>query len=199
VRPGVQQRTWFEPSSDTIPPCCPATAALSRRASLGGAGRALCRAARAPLGGGLAASGLPGRVPWRLFRGQLPIYAELGVLLEQRGLDAGEDGWVRGPWGRAGRAIQSWARARIGRTRSRTAFREVESELLWLARLGTLAEAAGIEPEMAGVVHEVLGRILARRRDAEGRGDGRGGGRYVGSPHQERFASVCVPGPVTSM
>jgi len=168
VRPGVQQRTWFEALERHHPALLPGYRRLYREGRASGApdARYAERLARRSAEA-LAASGLPGRVPWRLFRGQLPIYAELGVLLEQRGLDAGEDGWVRGPWGRAGRAIQSWARARIGRTRSRTAFREVESELLWLARLGTLAEAAGIEPEMAGVVHEVLGRILARRRDAE--------------------------------
>lgn len=167
VRPGIQQRVWLDALERHHPALLPGYRRLYREGRASGApdARYAERLARRSAEA-LAASGLPGRIPWRLFQGQLPLYAELGVLLEHRGLDVGEDGWGRGPSGRAGLAIQAWARARLGRTRSRTAYREVESELLWLARMGTLAEAAGVEPAMGSVMNELLERILGQQRVA---------------------------------
>ncbi len=167
VRPGIQQRALLDALERHDPDLLPGYRRLYREGRASGApdrryaARLERRAADA-----LAASGLPGRIPWRLFHRQLPLYAELGVLLEHRGYEAGEDGAGDGPSARAGMAVQLWARERLGRTRSRTAFREVESELVWLARMGTLAEAVGVEPAMGVVMDEVLGRILGQRRNA---------------------------------
>lgn len=169
VRTGIQQRVWLAALERHHPALLPGYRRLYREGRASGApdARYAERLARRSAEA-LAASGLPGRIPWRLFRGQLPLYAELGVLLEHRGHEEGEPGWGDGPSARAGMAVQLWARERLGRTRSQTAFREVESELLWLARMGTLAEAVGVEPEMGGVMDEVLGRILGRRGDVRG-------------------------------
>lgn len=74
----------------------------------------------------LARHGLPGRIPRRLFSGRVPLYAEVGVLLEHRGYETSDPSL-----GRAGFALQDWARRRLaeGARRRDFTYREVEAEM----------------------------------------------------------------------
>ncbi|MBN2197148.1 MAG: radical SAM protein [Polyangiaceae bacterium] len=162
VRPGIHKRTYFAAIERHHPELVAGYQRLYAEHRSSGSPDARysvrleerCRAA-------LATSGLPGRIPWRLFHGKLPLYAELGVLLEHRGFEQGERGWSGGRLTRAGMAIQLWAHQRLGRTRSHAAYREVESELVWLSRMGTLTESLGIEPALGGTVGEILEQVVA--------------------------------------
>jgi hypothetical protein len=106
---------------------------------------ARCRAA-------LAGQGMPGRMPWHLFHGLVPIYTELSVLLEHRGFERGEPGGGRGPLAGAGQAVAAWASTRLARQRGRDAFRLVEAEFDMLMRSRQLGDIPGLD---TGVLADV--------------------------------------------
>ncbi len=170
LRPGVQKATYFDALERCYPALVEGYQRLYREERSSGApdvrySERLDERIRAAH----ARSGIPGRIPWHLFQGLVPLYAELGVLLEHHDFECGTSGWGSGPCGRAGIAIQQWARDRLRRTRSRNAYREVESELVWHSRMGSLALTVGIDPSTASTVAEVLARILASREDSASR------------------------------
>jgi DNA repair photolyase len=83
---------------------------------------------------------LPCRAPRALFTGQMPLYAEVGVLLEhrERALERNQGAGLAA----AGHAMQIWAREQItkrGRRRGFT-YREVEREFRTRLEDGSLAE-----------------------------------------------------------
>jgi DNA repair photolyase len=161
LRPGIQKDTYLAVLRTAFPTLADGYARLyaaERRSGvpmrrylerLEGRGRAA-----------LAEHDMPGRIPRRLFQGQLPTYAEVGVLLEHRGFDAGEP-LGGGPLAHAGWALQEWARQRLGRLRQRDAFRLVEAELGALVRDGALAQVPGLSADVVPVVEEIFAR--ARR------------------------------------
>jgi DNA repair photolyase len=102
---------------------------------------------------------LPARPPRRLFAGQMPLYAELGVRLEHRELERRRAGGAGLGLGRAGAALQNWARDRLSAMGRRPGLCHhlVEEELLDRVRTGELAEIPGLVP---AAVQEV-GRMLS--------------------------------------
>lgn len=100
--------------------------------------------------------GIPGRMPRRLFQGLVPLYTEVAVLLEHRGYERKEPGGMNGRLARAGHAVGTWARARLARGRGKNAFREVESELVFLARSQRLHEIPDLESSVIPDVQEIL-------------------------------------------
>lgn len=123
----------------------------------------------------LRRQGLPSRVPRRFFRGRMPIYAEVAVLLEHE--DAGRR-LAEEPelgLGRAGWAIQKWAASRISALGRRRGFDYTEVE-------GEFCDAIRISPRDAGLVLPEVAAEAARRMLGEVRSDraalesGRGAG-----------------------
>lgn len=160
LRPGIQKQGYLRVIEEHYPDLLAGYERVYREARSSGAPdpryaarlEARCRAA-------LAGCGLPGRIPWALFRRRVPLYAELGVLLEHQGFEQGETGWGTGPCAKAGLAIQSWAQSRLKRSRSRSAYREVEGELVWMAKAGNLGEIPGIPPGTLPAVVQMMEEI----------------------------------------
>lgn len=68
---------------------------------------------------------------------------------------------LRRELGRAGWAIQGWARERLARTRRRGAYRIVEGELAELVREGRLGALLGLPAPVVKAVEEILERLRA--------------------------------------
>ncbi len=96
----------------------------------------------------LALHGVPGRIPRRLFTGRVPLYAEVGVLLEHRGYETGDSSL-----GRAGFALQEWARQRLAEGARRRDFshRDVEAQMR-----EQLAQIPGLATRAAAVAASFL-------------------------------------------
>ncbi len=102
--------------------------------------------------------GLPGRIPRRLFTGLLPCYAEAAVLLEHEQYARDPSATAFGELGRAGFAIQKWARSRFTANRSRRyTWRHVEQEFRTMVENGSLLAL----PEMTPRAHLLVQQILA--------------------------------------
>jgi DNA repair photolyase len=104
--------------------------------------------------------GLPGRMPQRLFHGLVPSYTELSVLLEHRGYQRREAGGMNGRLARAGQAVGTWARTRLGHMRGKNAFRAVESELDFLIRSQRLCEIPDLQASAIPDVEELASGLL---------------------------------------
>lgn len=96
----------------------------------------------------LASHGLPGRIPRRLFTGRVPLYAEVGVLLEHRGFEIGDPSL-----GRAGHALQEWARQRMAEGGRRRDFSHRDVEALMREQL---AQIPGLDSRAAAVAARFL-------------------------------------------
>ena len=111
--------------------------------------------------------GLPSRIPRRLFAGLMPAYAEVGVLLEHADEADRRAGRRPSKLGRAGMAIQKWARTELGKRSRRRGFdwRVLEGEFRGMVSEGRLGEI-GVEQRAWPQVEELLGEIP--RREAPG-------------------------------
>lgn len=87
---------------------------------------------------------LPARPPRALFTGQLPLYAEVAVLLEHREHERQLRRLPRAGLATAGAAIQAWARDELVRRRRGGNYREVEDELRRRLLDGSLAALRGV-------------------------------------------------------
>ncbi len=159
LRPGIQKQSYLEVLGAAYPNLRDGYERLyaAERPSGMPLGRSLERLEERGRGA-LADCGMPGRMPWRLFHGLLPTYAEVGVLLEHRGFETGEPA-SGGRLARAGRAVQTWARGRLGRLRQSDAFRLVEAEFENLVRRSALVEVPGLEADTWSTVEEIFTRV----------------------------------------
>jgi DNA repair photolyase len=146
LRPGRQADHWFATVERHRPDLLPAYRRTYGQAGPSGeAPPALHARHEERFREAYARTGLPSRMPRRLFTGLLPQQVELAVLLEQRGHEA-ELAGRREPWlSRSGWAIQDWSRARLGRRRGTEAWRAVEAEFRDDLDAGRL-EVEGLDP-----------------------------------------------------
>lgn len=149
LRPGQQRETYLRALAGFYPQHLDGYQRLYRipRASGAPDGRYLSRV-DARFRAALARHGLPGRIPRRLFTGRVPLYAEVGVLLEHRGFACGDPSL-----GRAGFALQDWARRLLAENARRREFshRDVEGQLRQ-----RLAEIPGLSPSAAAAAASFL-------------------------------------------
>ena len=167
LRPGIQKAGFFAVLNRAYPDLVPGYQKLFRSDRASGIpdprylerldGR--CRAA-------LAQHQMPGRMPWRLFRGLVPLYTELAVLLGHRGFERGEPGGGQGRLACAGMAIAQWARARLAHQRGKDGFRLVESELALLVRSRQLHEIPELDRSLFPEVEEIFAQICRPRQSA---------------------------------
>ena len=169
LRPGRQQDCYFAAIREGHAELVPGYERLYRqqRPSGQGVGSYYARVDER-FRGALARHGLPGRIPRRLFRGLLPLYAEAGVLLEHRGFALGAsvmqqartDGAVaRGQeLARSGMAVQQWARQAIARRGRSKEFSvaKLEAEFRAMVHDGSLAEACGLSAFALGELRAIL-------------------------------------------
>jgi DNA repair photolyase len=105
--------------------------------------------------------GLPAVIPHRLYREQFPLYDEVQILLAQMSQLYRQRGTDTRRLDQARRRYQRWLderRAHYNRRRS-LSYRELEHELVHLARTGKLAELLA-NPKLTGFVAEL---VLERR------------------------------------
>ncbi len=101
---------------------------------------------------------LPGRIPRRLFRGLIPRYTEVAVLLEHRDALRNGGGPTSSALARSGYAIQKWARSRFAKHRSRSyGHGDVEAEFLALVADGTITDLPGVAASAVPVIGELVG------------------------------------------
>lgn len=161
LRPGVQMETYLRALREGSPELLPGYEKLyAARLASGAPDRRYLSRVEARGRAALAANGLPGRPPWPLFRGMLPTYAEVGVLLEHRGFERGES--MGGPLSRAGWQLQRWARSRMASRRDRGAYRAVEAELAMLVKRRRVEET-GVVGAVVPDVEEVYAQVEAAR------------------------------------
>jgi DNA repair photolyase len=167
LRPGAQQNGYLAVIGERYPELCAGYRRVYRRQHPSGAGdgRYYTRIEER-YRTALAAHGLAGRIPHRLYAGLLPRYAEAAVRLEhrefeQRGAGGGATGLAR-----AGFAIQQWARRELGRRSRRRGFdyRVLERELAGMATDGSLLRLPGMTVEALELVRGYL-------MDADGDGN----------------------------
>jgi DNA repair photolyase len=162
LRPGVQRDGYLAVLAKEFPALLPGCHKLFARARASGTPdpRYLERL-DGRIRAALAEHGVPGRMPRRLFAGRVPLYTEIGVLLEHRGYERSETGGHGGRLSRAGWALTDWARARLARQRGRDAFRLVEAELALLVRSDRLHEIPGLDcavlPDVVEIASQVMG------------------------------------------
>jgi len=101
---------------------------------------------------------LPGRVPHRLFRGLMPLYAEVSVLLEHLEFEGKLHGTVRSDLARTGMAIQQWARSRLSRNARVKGYdaSAVEREFRSSVEDGTLLQVPGVAQSAFPAVREIV-------------------------------------------
>ncbi|MFH2010876.1 MAG: radical SAM protein [bacterium] len=159
LRPGRQKDGFLEQIAEQYPSLLEGYQVVYRtnRESGAGAARYYDRINRRYFAA-LEKYGLPGRLPRRLFQGQIPTYAEAAVLLEHREFERSQAGQPGGGLARAGHAIQQWARGRFAAKRLKTYnHRAVQREFLAKVRERTLLELPHVNVAALRVVEEVLG------------------------------------------
>lgn len=158
LRPGAQMETYLAAIRRHRPQHLEGYHRLyrSQRPSGAGDGRYYARV-DARFHDALRRHGLPARMPRRLFSARIPAYAEVAILLEHHELAERLAGREPPSLGRAGFAIQTWARGRFAAKRSRKfTWRHVEAELRGMAGDGSLAELPGMTVAALRLVREWL-------------------------------------------
>jgi len=107
--------------------------------------------------------GIPSRPPHPLFRGLMPCYAEVGVRLEHQAVELCSQGRPGLSLGRAGFAIQAWARDRISTLGRRKGFHHSHVEAEFRERLqdGSIAELLGLQRSALQAARELCPRAGA--------------------------------------
>ena len=156
LRPGVQQDTYLRVIRADYPEHIQGYDRVYRDAGKSGAGdsryydRIGQRFAEAS-----ARHELPNRIPRRFFRGLIPRYTEVAVLLEHRAAQAGGRG--NATLARTGYAIQKWARSRFAKHRRRSyGHRDVAAEFLALVADGTIIDLPGVAAAALPVIRELV-------------------------------------------
>jgi DNA repair photolyase len=104
---------------------------------------------------------IPGRIPHRLFKGLLPLYTEVAVLLEHRGFFEGDIAGPQGPYARGCWGIGKWARTRLGKLRGKNAYRAVEAEFGMLIRSQLLSVIPELDPALYNDVADLYAAATA--------------------------------------
>lgn len=99
---------------------------------------------------------MPGRMPRHLFRGLIPLYSEVAVLLEHEAFARSCEGRPARHLEEACWSLQQWSRARLSKDR-RLLAHELERELLSMLDDGSVRSL----PNMTGDAVEVIRRIVA--------------------------------------
>jgi len=157
-RPGAQKDTYLALVQEHWPEHLPGYERLYRAARASGVGDGrYYRRVDSRFADALLRHGLPGRPPRRLFSGLIPRYAEAAVLLEHRDFERSLAGHPSRRLGRAGWALQQWARSRFARHRSRRyTWRHVEEEAVARVRDGSVLEIDGVTRAALPLLEEVL-------------------------------------------
>ena len=89
---------------------------------------------------------VPGRIPRHIFTGLIPRYTEAAILLEHHDFERQVTGQTTFRLGRAGFAIQEWARKLIGKRGRRKSFRfqQIEDEFLEMVNDGSILQLSGM-------------------------------------------------------
>lgn len=167
LRPGVQKEHYLAAVAEHRPELVAQVRRLYERQERSGVGdsgyyRLVDQAFRRAL----RRHGLPGRMPHRLFAGQLSLAAELAVLLEHRAWAAGgEGGGGARALGRAGWALQRWARDRQ-RGSARLGPGDLEDELRQRIHDGSLASVPGVTDAVLRALRGLLAELPDRRSPA---------------------------------
>ncbi len=169
LRPGTQKDTYLDVLREHYSALVPGYQRAYRSNLASGAPdpRYLARV-DARFAAALRRHGLPGRAPRRLFRSLMPLYAEVAVLLEHREFELHQAGSPGGALGRAGHAIQQWARQSFTKRGRRKAFNGtvLEAEFRAMVTAGTLHELPGVTTAAAAVAS-----LLVKEAAAEGAPD----------------------------
>lgn len=161
LRPGIQQEGYFRLIQQRYPELWPGYQRLFRfhhpsgMPQQGYAERLDRRYREA-----LLHYSLPGRMPWRLFHGFVPLYTELAVLLEHHGYQQGETLGHPGVFSRSGWAVSQWAQKRLSHQRSKSAYRLVESELIMLIHSRQFQEIPHLDPESIPSILEIFKQVI---------------------------------------
>jgi DNA repair photolyase len=158
LRPGVQKQTFLAGVKEHYPDRVAGYEQLYRSERNSGAaepryyGRLEGRFQAA-----LRKYGLPGRIPSRLFRGLLPLYSEVAVLLEHREFEVRGLGVLRSDLANTGAAIQQWAKARLARNARVRGFGAAEVEREFQSRIedDSLLQVPGVSASAWPVVKEI--------------------------------------------
>jgi len=170
LRPGVQKDTYFAVLTEHHPDLVEGyRRAYSRDHASGVPDHRYLARVDKRFAAALARHKLPGRPPRRLFQGLMPLYAEVGVLLEHREFERHQAGTLGGGLGRAGRAIQGWARQEFTKRGRRKAFDStvLDGELRAMVDGGTLQQLPGVTAEAAALVRSWVADLDARPGQAE--------------------------------
>jgi len=165
LRPGTQKDEFFALLRKAYPELIPAYTRLyqSNRASGAPDPRYLDRLYAAFREAHLH-YGIPGRIPHRVFRGMVPLYTEVAVLLEHRGFEMGDAAGAQGNFARGCWGIGKWARTRLGKLRGKHAFREVEAEFGMLIRSDLLSVIPELDPRVYPDVVEIYKSVIKTDR-----------------------------------
>lgn len=148
LRPGIQRDTYLAVIREHYPELLDGyhAAYRSRRPSGMPARRYLDRVEKR-FARALARHGLTGRPPRRLFRGLMPIYAEVAVALEHHEHAQHAAGSPPSGLGRVGWAIQQWARDNLAKRGRRKAFsyRVLEEEFRAMVADGSITALLDVD------------------------------------------------------
>ncbi|MBW2527643.1 MAG: radical SAM protein [Deltaproteobacteria bacterium] len=159
LRPGVQRDTYLAEIRQHHPDLLRGYRAAYRSSHPSGApDRRYAARVDARFHRALGRHRLPGRAPRRLFAAQMPLYAEVAVLLEHRQLELRMAGAPGRRLGAAGFAIQKWARDSLSKRGRRKGFsyRQLEEELRQRVADGSIVELPGVH----GAAQRELRRLL---------------------------------------